>query len=165
LVFNGTSTQIRNFLQISKEKKPAQADDHHTHSKTLPKHKCNNRLPHGITHLLNHRSNDGRGYHPLCFSNAIFQREFLRNASVHLRVTHFHIFWCTNFKTILLPRKYVKITVKVLAGCYHLPYISPISPLYLSSSTGTKFQQLTRYFRGKESNGTIGNTLQRNQKS
>jgi len=74
---------------------------------------------------LNPRTTEGGGYHPLCFSNAIFfPRKFFRNASVYLWATHFHIFWCINFINIMLLCESVLKKWSVLGG-YH--------PLDLSS--------------------------------
>jgi len=66
----------------------------------------------------------GGGWLPprLCFLNAIFfSCLFFRNASVHLWTTHFHIFWCINFKNILLPGESVLTKVKCLGGVVTTP--------------------------------------------
>jgi len=93
--------------------------------------------------------------------NAIFfPCNFFRNASVYLWATHFHIFWWINFKKMLLPGESVLKKVKCLGrGGYHP------SRSQLLDKIGTKFQRLPPCFRGKESNGTIGNTVRRNRKS
>jgi len=104
-----------------------------------------------------------RGVHhpPVFFKRHIFLREFFRNASIHLWATHFQIFWCTYIKKVcshvnlLASRK----KVKCLGGSYQPPRSQ------LLDKIGKKFQQLPLCFRGKESNGTIGNTVRRNRKS
>ena len=49
-----------------------------------------------------------------------FTCDFFRNASVYLSAIHFHIFWCKNLETILLPRESVHQKVKCLRGVTNL---------------------------------------------